>query len=133
MIGSGPCNEASSRNGLFTEAVTIRACLNRDRAYLLPMGQDQSSLQPQPLYYVASNYGARTGSFGFLFVPNSPILDTVLVHITLQIQKNTHERAELSWRHIWFNPLSVVPRRRYGMCGGRRASHVTRSSAYRAM
>ncbi|OWZ51169.1 hypothetical protein C356_02312 [Cryptococcus neoformans c45] len=61
------------------------------------------------------------------------MLDTVLAHITLQIQKNTHERAELSWRHKWFNPLSVVPRRRHGMCGGRRASHVTGSSAYRAM
>lgn len=39
------------------------------------------------LFSVASEHSARTGPFGFPSVLRSRMLDTVLVHITLQMQK----------------------------------------------
>lgn len=87
------------------------------------------------IFSVASEHGARTGSFGFPSVLRSRMLDTVLVHITLQMQKTPMREQSCGggiYGLILFHHVRVR-RRRNGMCGGRRASHVIRSSAYRAM
>lgn len=62
-------------------------CLNHLLQFsVYPLDKVNHPYNPK-LFSVASEHSARTGPFGFPSVLRSRMLDTVLVHITLQMQK----------------------------------------------